>query len=397
MAQSQKTLFLENRKIMQRVVISTVGTSLLTNQIKRETENTWYGYLRDTANLSQKEIDEKHPDVAEMIRALQERASKKLDSTDIRAIRLASAELNGIYGLYKGDLELGRTNRDVHWLIATDTCQGTATAKIVTEFLQKQGISADYYAPPELSTASTEKFSNGIDNLITWLEENIVPYKQSHYKICFNLVGSFKSLQGYLNTIGMFYADEIIYIFEGQDSALITIPRLPIAVDYSVIEPYKVQLALMDAGAVVPATSVPGIPEAMVYPPGEEELILSTWGQLVWKQCKQEMLSQELLPFPKLQYRPSFVADYRNIRDKGERVKLQEALAKVSCLLNKSNDGLALLAEDKGLKYSRYKNSNKIDHFRVDLSQRVSCEAVAGEVVMRYYGSHAHVQGKELS
>lgn len=382
---------------MQKVVISTVGTSLLTNQIKRETENTWYGCLRNTANLSQKEIEEKHPDVANIIHDLQQRASKKLDSTDIRAIRLASAELNGIYGLYKGNLESGRTNRDIHWLIATDTGQGIATAKIVKEFLLKQGISADYYAPHELSTASTEKFSNGVDNLITWLEENIVPYKQSHFKICFNLVGSFKSLQGYLNTIGMFYADEIIYIFEGQDSALITIPRLPISVDYSVIEPYKVQFALMHAGAVVPAVLMPGLPESMVYPPGENELTLSTWGQLVWNQCKKEMLSSELLPFPKLQYRPSFVDDYKKILDKGERVKLQETLAKVSYLLNKSNDGLALLAEDRGLKYSRYQNSNKIDHFRVDLSQRISCEAVSGELVLRYYGSHAHVEGRELS
>ena len=86
---------------MQRIVISTVGTSLLTNQIDRKTENDWYSRLRDTANLSEKEMREKHSDVADIIDVLQERAEAKLDSANIRAIRLASAELNGIYGLYQ--------------------------------------------------------------------------------------------------------------------------------------------------------------------------------------------------------------------------------------------------------------------------------------------------------
>ena len=39
---------------MRRVVISTIGTSLLTNQIKRseESEKDWYSQLRDSANLT---------------------------------------------------------------------------------------------------------------------------------------------------------------------------------------------------------------------------------------------------------------------------------------------------------------------------------------------------------
>ena len=98
------------------------------------------------------------------------------------------------------------------------------------------------YAPDSLSTASTAAFSAGIDDLIAWLERTIKPLRAS-YEVCFNLVGSFKSLQGYMNTLGMFYADKVIYIFEGQDAALITIPRLPIQVDQALLEPYAVSLA----------------------------------------------------------------------------------------------------------------------------------------------------------
>jgi len=383
---------------MQKIVISTVGTSLLTNQIQRgeDREKTWYSRLRDTANLSQKQIEAEHPDVIEIIGELQARAKSKLDQKNVKAIRLASAELNGIYGLYRENLATGSSKVDIHWLIATDTGQGIATANIVKEFLLSQGLAVDIYTPTELSTASTEKFSNGIDDLIDWLYRNIRPHRQNPAtKICFNLVGSFKSLQGYLNTIGMFYADEIIYIFEGQNSDLIAIPRLPITTDYEALKPYKLQLALMNAGAVISAAEVEGIPEAMVYPPGESELILSTWGKLVWqefKEEKKEMLVQDLLPFPRLQYRPSFREDYNNIRYNNEKMRLQEDLAKVSYLLKKSHGDTSAL---KSMDFTRYKNSNGIDHFRVNLSLRVSCEAIGGDLHLRYYGTHDHVERKE--
>ncbi|AFZ11530.1 CRISPR-associated protein, APE2256 family [Crinalium epipsammum PCC 9333] len=372
---------------MSRVVISTIGTSLLTNQINRNTENNWYSRLRDTANITFKEIADQHPDVTEIIQVLQTRGKAKIDTDDINLIRSASAELNGIYGLYKGRLETGKEQRDIHWLITTDTYQGITTAQIVKNFLQKRGIIVDIYAPRQLSTASSESFSNGIDDLISWLDNNIYPYKQSHYQICFNLVGSFKSLQGYLNTIGMFYADEIIYIFEGKNSELITIPRLPISIDYTAIAPYKLQLALMDAGAVMNAEIVRGIHESMIYPPGKSELTLSTWGQLVWNQCKKEMLSQELLPFERLQYRPSFVADYKNIRSQDEKVKLQETLAKVSYLLNQSNGDTSVLKKDGGLQYDKYTNKGNIEHFRVTQGLRISCVAISGMLELRRYGA----------
>jgi hypothetical protein len=78
-----------------------------------------------------------------------------------------------------------------------------------------------------LSTASTQAFAGGIDGVIEFLETEVKPLRSS-YEVVFNLTGSFKSLQGYMNTWGMFYADRIVYIFEGDNSKLITIPRLPI-------------------------------------------------------------------------------------------------------------------------------------------------------------------------
>lgn len=375
---------------MRRVVISTIGTSLLTNQINRseESEKDWYNHMRDAANLT---LENTSKDVISIIETLKNRAIAKLENSSITQIRLASAELNGIYGLYKEKLEHG--TQDIHWLVSTDTAQGKATAEIVKEFLRKQKLfNTEIYTPSGLSTATTQSFSKGIDDLLVWLREKILPLKDS-YRICFNLVGSFKSLQGYLNTIGMFYAHEIIYIFEGKESNLITIPRLPIKVDESLIEPYKVQLALMAEGPGLSASEITGIPEAIIGDFNGKK-VLSTWGNLIWDECKHNLLSKNLLQFPRLECTDTFRADYNRIRDPKQKVTLQEHLAKVSALLIAHNGDTSVLFQP--VNYTRYQNSNNIDHFRVNLSLRVSCKVIEGGILsLRYYGTHDHVQRSE--
>lgn len=379
---------------MRKVIISTIGTSLLTNQINRANphEKDWYTKLRDTANLAE---DKTPADVKEIITILKQRTDEQLAGAKTTQIRRASAELNGIYGIYQENLTQGK--EDIHFLIATDTIQGITTAKIVAEFLRTQGLNnTSIYSPPGLSTASTEAFSWGIDSLIVWLEDNIPPLKANKYKIYFNLVGSFKSLQGYLNTIGMFYADEIIYIFEGEKSDLITIPRLPIAVDFSLIKPYTLQLALLDAGAGLSLTETVGIPEAMLAEI-DSKMTLSTWGQLIWNQSKNDLLSADLLPFPRLDYQDSFEADYKKVKEQEPRVKLQETLAQVSCLLQQSNGDISILKQPgRGLKYDKYTNMGNIDHFRVTQGIRVSCRSEQGKLILYRYGKEEDVNKNPL-
>lgn len=370
---------------MRKVILSTVGTSLLTNQINHNNseEKDWYSYLRDTANLS----EDKTPDhVKQIITTLKERADTQLSGAKIPQIRRASAELNGVYGIYQENLIQGK--EDIHFLISTDTAQGKTTAKIIDDFLRKQGLTnTSIYTPSGLSTASTEAFSLGIDDLIVWLQDTIPAYKASQYKISFNLVGSFKSLQGYLNTIGMFYADEIIYIFEGEKSDLITIPRLPIAVDINSIQPHALQLALLDAGVELAVSETAGIPSAMLVEI-DQKMMLSTWGQLIWNQCKDKLLSGDLLVFPRLEYQDTFRADYNQQRSDKARVKLQETLAKVVCLLNQSNGDTTILKQHGGLQYDKYENMGDIDHFRITQGVRVSCRSVQGKLVLHRYGEH---------
>lgn len=382
---------------MPRFVLSTIGTSLLTQQIDRDNreETDWSKSLSNHANLK---LDETPENIKQIIEELQKRATEKLNQNDIPKIRRASAELNGIYGLYEEQLEQGK--QDIHWLVATDTAQGEATAKIVQSFLEKHGIVTQILQPNNLSATSTEAFTNGIDELLEWIDQTLPGYRDSDYRIIFNLVGGFKSLQAYLNTIGMFYANEIIYIFEGVGSKLITIPRLPINIDDSRIKP--VEFALMSAKVAVKMSlsELENVPEALLYSL-DEEVTLSNWGKLTWNNCKQKLLTQDLLPFPKLIYEKSFEKDYRRNNVNAQRkLDLHEVLAEISGSMIKFAGDTTKFSEH--LHYTRYEGGqkceggvrkNELDHFYIkNTGWRVSCLAKDGKLYLRHYGEHDYVQ-----
>ncbi|NES65138.1 MAG: putative CRISPR-associated protein [Okeania sp. SIO2D1] len=373
---------------MARLVISTVGTSLLTNQIKNS-EKRLNSRLQDTTNLTQDEIGE---DVKDIISQLLTRAEKILNRGDTLEIQEASAELNGIYELYDKNLEAGK--EDIHWLIATNTAQGRATAKIVREFLVKQGITNTKIFPEsdsKFSTKNTDVFSQGIAEIIRWME-NLKEKYQSQIKIVFNLVGGFKAIQGYMNTIGMFYADEIIYIFEGSNK-LIKIPRLPVEIKLSEVEKYKLPLAMMSERKRMLTSwkEAQEIPKDWVDVT-EKEMTLSAWGELIYQQSKNKLLSQdEPLKFPKIEYKQSFLDDYQD-KPADEKIILQENLARLACLLNINKDGISAVKQDAIIHLRRYIGKYKdLDHFDLPKDRRVSCLVLGNTLQLRHYGEHDYV------
>ncbi|MGB3402259.1 MAG: CRISPR-associated protein [Microcoleaceae cyanobacterium] len=374
-----------NYQSTKNFVISTVGTSLLTKQINKSNldEKDWMKDLINHANLTSENTPKK---VIDIIDSLKVRVRENLSKQDLTSIRKSSAELNGIYGLYDNKIE--QNKQDIHWLVATDTAQGQATAELVQEFLEQYNISVQILTPKELSAANTDVFRSAIDKILEWMDNTIPSYKESGYQIIFNLVGGFKSLQAYLNTIGMFYADEILYIFEGENSELIKIPQLPINIDYSQIKP--VEFALMNAGLELKASDLVGVPQTLLFQV-EEEFTLSTWGLLIWNKAKNELLSGEPLPFERIQYETSFIKDYNKVKNNSERIKLQETLAKASALLIKHNGNIAYLKEDGGILYEVYTNKKDIAHFRVTQGIRVSCICVEGKLILRHYGKEPDV------
>lgn len=376
---------------MPCLVVSTIGTSLLTNYAVGCKERSVSVLLRDTANLWEKELS---PEQRKTIDSIAKDVEAGLCKARPEELRRFSAELNGIYGYYGREVN-NRQNlaRDIHILITTDTYQGKQTACLVEKHLRALGVGmVEVLMPYGLSTRDCSSFTTGINHIVKWCEETLPGYAQAGYRIVFNLVGGFKSLQGYMNTLGMFYAHEIIYIFEAPSADLIRIPRLPVTMDEIPVLREKAALfALMLHGHLASREEVEGIPE--IYLDFDEQgcYTLSTWGLFIWERNKQKILGDHLRQFPGLVYEKSFEKDFQDIQDKARRADLQATLAKVSLLFR--SRGLEGLRSDPGLLYENYTGLKEtgIGHFRLNRGWRVSCQAAGGILRLRHAGPHDYV------
>lgn len=371
----------------RQLVLTTVGISLFLKSLSPE-EREEGGEKRLNRHANATELP---PDLEAFLAELVARAEQTLTEGTVAAKRLVSAELNGLYGLYEDQLQ--RARNDVHVLVATDTVLGCRAAQTLEAFLRSQGITnVQMWVPEQLSSGDNRRFSHGIKELLRWCEETIPGYRADGYRIVFNLTGAFKSLQSYLNIAGMFYADEIVYIFESSKQ-LLRIPRLPIQVDIAPLQTYCTQLALLDAGAILPHGEVANLPEGLLDIDQHGDVTLSEWGRLIWNRVRHELLQKELLPFPNLVYEESFRRDFDRAAPE-ERVDLQRTLARVSVLLNEG--GVVRLKQDGGLQYEDYQNRRSVDgrpigHFRLTQGRRVSCVAEGERLRLRHFGAHDRV------
>ena len=368
-----------------RFIVSTIGTSILTNSIDRSNPDEardWVRILGDSANLSR---DELSVEAIQVIDTLAERALDKLLMDDVETNRRASAELNGIYGIYEGTLP--ENSIDQHYLICTDTAQGQTTGDLIAEFLRSQGFTVSVEIQEGLSTKDTESFTKGSKELITWLD-NYIPRSGSDWHVIFNLVGGFKSLQGYMQTFSTFYADETVYIFE-RSSDLIKIPRLPIQIDTTVLERHLTKFAMMAAGEMYPIEELADIPETLLEPV-DGYVGLSAWGSLIWNRTKLDLLAKELLPFPRLKYSPNFQKDFQQENEAKARLELQETLAQIAYMLERSAGDTGVL-EGGGFKFKRLQRFPGIFTFRVARGIRVSCSKDNGTLKLHRYGARNRV------
>lgn len=368
-------------------VLTTVGISLLLNSMTSDERNqNWGRILNTSANLT--ELDS---DLEVMTETLTERAAKTLLNGKADQHRRLSAELNGLYGLYEDQLYKGLD--DIHVLVTTDTALGRRAAHTIERFMRTQGINnVQRWTPEQLGGATNIQFSHGIKELLRLCDESIPGYQEAGYHVVFNLTAAFKSLQSYLNIAGMFYADEIVYIFEGSDQ-LLRIPRLPIQVDIEKLHQYRAQLAMLDAGYIGHQDALAGLWEGLLEVDQHGYATLSDWGKLIWNRSRRALLGDDLLAFPGLNYEETFKKDFLRASI-DERIQLQQALAKASILLFEG--GVARLKQDGGLLYEDYdnkrsKDGRSIGHFRLTLARRVSCIAEANTLYLRHFGNHDQV------
>jgi len=216
-----------------------------------------------------------------------------------------SAELNGIIKIYGGKIE---GKRDFHYLLCTDTWLGENTARLVKNFLERNGLTVEIRREKELQTKEFDGFQTALSNLAAWCAETVKGYREANYHIIFNLTGGFKSVQGFLQTLALFYADEAVYIFE-QSENLLRIPRLPIKIDaedfvrnnLKTIRRLSLELSLKD-------DDLKKLPETFVLRVGDMSS-LSAFGEIVWKETRNKIYREEIFDSPsdKLKFGDNFL------------------------------------------------------------------------------------------
>ncbi|MCS4099913.1 hypothetical protein [Salinibacter ruber] len=376
-------------------IASTVGTSLLTNLL-REDESGRIGDIYDHANDSEEEIPE---ELYQMAEETVKRAVEDLRGADAKSIRKASAELNGILSFYEQEPMSGR---DQHRLIATDTALGQLTAEGTKEILEDWGAggAVQVHTPKGLTTKNTNSLRDGVKRFLDWCEQTLPEYRENEYEVVFNLTGGFKSLQGILNTVGTFYADRMIYIFQAGPE-LITIPGLPVRLDTDLFENTPARFLRLEALDRVPEGTLPkaqyeDVPEALIDEVEERVYSFSEWGKLLWNRARRSILEQEkCFDLARLRYDERFRSDV-GAADPDSRRRLHETLAIVSVMLEVHGGDTAPLKESGSLQYKNYEGKttekgNPIGHFQLyedREGERVSCQAKEEGLLLRRFGRH---------
>ncbi|QEP41826.1 hypothetical protein D5085_00880 [Ectothiorhodospiraceae bacterium BW-2] len=272
-------------------ILSPCGTSSLSNLVKNGDQKRLIFYHANAKNLA-----DIPPESQIILQQLIAEARERLNQADITEARRASAELNGILGCYEG--EIPRRN-DIHLLLSTDTWIGEQTALLVQEWLQRQGsdLVVDVYRHSGLQTARLDEFQISLSDLVKKFAEELPAYQQSGYRVIFNLTGGFKGVQGFLQSMANFYADETVYIFETGD--LLRIPRLPIKLDATeIIEQNLTLFRRLGNDLAVTRQELDGlIPDTLLFEV-EGELALSAWGELLWREAKNELYRAAIYPSP---------------------------------------------------------------------------------------------------
>ncbi len=271
------------------LIFSPCGTSILTNQTEKELRQLISKYANASEPIlgSEGELLDQH---------LKKRREQVLRLSPKEAARL-SAEINGLFHIYQGDFSRGQ--KDIYILLATDTWFGKETARMVDAWLRSQRIVNvqvwDDIAG--LRTDNLENFHCAVTELVRRLHETLPLYKTRGFRIVFNLTGGFKSIQGVLQTLAQFYADEAVYVFE-TSRELLRIPRLPVILD--VLPCVKENLMIwrrLALGLSVKDKDCSQIPDVFLLSIAGE-ITLSPWGELIWQQCKRQIYEEKFWPPP---------------------------------------------------------------------------------------------------
>ena len=276
---------------MPNLIVSTCGTSLLTNGADEDMRQL----LVTHANAKQHDIDKS---VRDQIDAWVERRRKHLLEADDQEAARLSAELNGLlayYGAAGG--AVSANGQDQHWLMVTDTHLGQKAFECIGGWLEGRfGQPATKVTAGGLNTSSIVDFRAALADIVKQLDALDLPqWRHRGYRVTFNLTGGFKSVNGFMQTVGMLFADECFYLFEGSRE-LMRVPRLPIRLDATTaFEENLAAVRRMANGEELTRPACGTLPGTLLFEICEDSVQLSEWGMALWIAARPGIYGEGLM------------------------------------------------------------------------------------------------------
>ncbi len=289
--------------------------------------------------------------------------------------------MNSLIQYYISDLN---QPQDHHILIKTDTYLGGETAKIIGQYLQQHKINVEILEISDLQTEDIKSFQFALSEIVRDFNIRITGYKQQNYEVIFNLTGGFKSIQGFLQVLAMFYADKTIYIFE-SGKEILEIPRILIKADE--VEVFEENLSIfrrLSCGCDnVDTSSVPKIFLLQI----DDEVALSPWGEIAWKNAKNMLYEKKLYDAPSslIKYGDNFLKDIKNLQPNRMR-ELNEKIDDLMLFLENGNN-LKSLTFKSISKNAKFHSTHEF-YVNSDEAKRVYCYFEDKVCVLDEYGNH---------
>lgn len=216
---------------MRKMVLTTVGTSLIFHLVEKKTNLK--NYAERIEGKPSKELD----DYSKEYETIKKESLSHLKGLDLKKNADPDKSSAEIKSLVK--LEIGQD--DVVYLFATETIDGKLCAEVLEVFIrEKFNCKVTIEEIEGLQVSNSELFrKKGIKNYIdkvTKVIEN--PNNRYGYELILNITGGFKATVPYTTLLGMLFQIPVFYIFEDTQS-LIELPPLPLEYNFKIIEELK--------------------------------------------------------------------------------------------------------------------------------------------------------------
>ena len=194
-----------------KVIISTVGVSLIRNNLSSDKFSDLFGRPVSEWEEHQARLDTIGKELITISR-----------SSDFDPIRF-SAETNSL-----SRIEVNK--RDILVFLTSDTLDGVLCGKVLTEIGKRLwGAKAEYRVVKGLQVKDAELFRKvAVDHLVDTVMSVLDRYPVSSYKVILNPTGGYKAVVPYLTLLGLIEGIPVKYIYE-QSNTLIELPAAPLS------------------------------------------------------------------------------------------------------------------------------------------------------------------------